>query len=164
MDISLSAGNPFERRKAAKVIGMSVGQDNMANISRLLVQRVQGPQDGTYATRNSSVNKGATIGRIQEKGIDRADRNDIESIRDPCYFYSAHKDPAEAMRKRLPPPSLHDRQKARGPTANSNRKPHHREFRRHEGLLPETASSAENAFAPGLLRIDSAVIALCPSR
>jgi hypothetical protein len=93
MDINLITGNRFQRRKAANVIGMSVGQDNMADISGLLAQRVQGPHDGTYAARNSGVNQGAAIGRIQKKGIHRADRNDIESIRDLCYLYSALKTP-----------------------------------------------------------------------
>jgi hypothetical protein len=165
MDVGLSTRNLFQRRKAANVIGMSVGQDNMADISGLLAQRVQGPQDGTYTARNSSVNQSATIGRIQEKGIDRADRNDIESIRNLCYLYSAHEDPAEEMRKLLPLPSLPDRRKRRvDQRPIRTKKPHHRECRRQEGLLPETASSAENTFALGLRRIDSAAIALCPSR
>jgi hypothetical protein len=87
-----------------------------------------------------------------------------EPIRNLCYFYSAHEDPAEEMRKLLPPPpfarpakKLVDQRPIRA------EKPHHRECRRQEGLLPDTTSSAENTFTPCLQPIDSVSIALCPS-
>jgi hypothetical protein len=123
MDINLSTRNLLERRKAANVVGMSVGHDNMADISWLLSQRVQGPQDGTHTARNSSVNQSATIRRIQEIDIDRAHRNDIEPLRDLCNLYCAHEDnPAEETRKLLPP-SLFARLCKKGSSSNGRFEP-----------------------------------------
>jgi hypothetical protein len=62
VNICFCPGNLLESRKATNMIGMSVSQNDMADIPRLLPQRAQGPQDGSSTARNSRVNQSATIG------------------------------------------------------------------------------------------------------
>jgi hypothetical protein len=62
VNISFCRRNLLESRKTTYVIGMSVGQNDMSDIPRLLAQRVQSPQDGSRTARNPRVNQSATIG------------------------------------------------------------------------------------------------------